>query len=78
MEQRTLNCCVRVLLVCECRRWQRVSVALPALLPGVDACRRILNRRQCATGLREKIVPQSYDGWKGVPMGFAGRVLKLD
>ena len=51
MEQRTLNCCVRVLLVCECRRWQRVSVALPALSPGADAGRRTLNRRQCAVGL---------------------------
>ena len=37
MEQRTLNCCVRLLLVCEFRRWQRVSVALPALSHGVDA-----------------------------------------
>ena len=36
MEQCALNCCVRVLLVCEHRRWQRVSVALPALSPGVD------------------------------------------
>ena len=50
-EQRALNCCVRVLLVCECRRWQRVSVALPALSPGADACRRILNGCQCAIGL---------------------------
>ena len=54
MEQRALNYCVRVLLVCECRRWQRVSVALPALSSGADACRRILNRRQCAIGLKYK------------------------
>ena len=53
MEQRALNCCERVLLVCEYKRWQRVSVALPALSPGVDACRRILNRRQCAIGLSD-------------------------
>ena len=52
MEQRALNCCVRVLLVCEYRRWQRVSVAMPALSPGIDACRRILNHRDCAIGHR--------------------------
>ena len=53
IEQRALNFVyVRVLLVCECRRWQRVPVALPALAPGTDFCRRILNRRQCAIGLK--------------------------
>ena len=53
MAQRALNCCVCVcvLLACECRRWWRVSVALPALSPDTDACRRNLNRRQCAIGL---------------------------
>ena len=55
MEQRALNRCVRVLLECEYRRWQRVSVALPTLSPGVDACRRTLNRRQLAIGLHHRL-----------------------
>ena len=34
--------------MCECRHWLQVSVALPTLSFGANACRRILNRRQCA------------------------------
>ena len=58
MEQRAVDCCVRVLLVCEYRLWQRVAVALPALSPGVIACRRILNRRQCAKDLLSQRVAE--------------------
>ena len=52
MEQPALNYCDRVSLACEGRRWQRVSVVLPALSPGADSCRCILNRRYCALSLR--------------------------
>ena len=37
-------------------------VALPAMSPGADACRRILNRRQCAIGLIRNIRrPRIFD-----------------
>ena len=53
MEQRALNFCARVLLVCKYGPWQYVSVTLPALLLSIDTCLRILNCRQCAIGLND-------------------------
>ena len=53
MEQRALNFCARVLLVCKYGPWQHVSVTLPALLLSIDTCLRILNCRQCAIGLND-------------------------